>query len=75
MTEDLDYYPRSGSSWRGLNTLLRQLEQPYRGDRIAIADVAAANRDMAHLGCRTRYRSDGSPFMLKFGEQDPSRPS
>lgn len=72
MAEDLDYYPQAGSSWRGLNVVLRRLEQPTRADHIARSDVRSANRDMRHLGCRTRYRPDGSPFMLAPGEPDPA---
>src|ERR1700684_4116217 len=52
MGEDLDYVPRPGSSWSGLTTILRKLEQTDSSDRIASKDVAAANRDMRHLGCQ-----------------------
>ena len=72
MAEDLDYLPRPGSSWRGLEPILRNLERATGEDRIASWEVAAANRDMRHLGCRTRYRPDGRPFMLAPGEQDPT---
>jgi hypothetical protein len=71
MVEQLDYLPRPGTSWSGLGQMLRALEQST-GDRIARGDVAAANRDMRHLGCRTRYRADGSAFMLAPGEPDPT---
>ncbi|MDB5719679.1 MAG: hypothetical protein JWP15_297 [Alphaproteobacteria bacterium] len=74
MAEDLDYLPRPGTSWRGLSTMLRELEEAA-GDRIPRADVGSANRDMRHLGCRTRYRPDGTPFMLAPGDQDPTAPS
>ena len=70
MTEDLDYLPKPASSWRGLGNMLRTLERST-GDRIARGDVALANRDMRQLGCRTRYRPDGTPFLLAAGERDP----
>ena len=70
MTEELDYLPRPAASWRGLGDMLRTLERST-GDRIPRGDVALANRDMRHLGCRTRYRPDGSPFLLASGERDP----
>jgi hypothetical protein len=72
MAEDLDYYPRAGSSWRGLDMVLRRLTQAPSVDCIASSDVRSANRDMRHLGCRTRYRPDGTPFMLAPGDQDPA---
>jgi hypothetical protein len=71
MAEDLDYLPRPASNWRGLGNMLRELERST-GDRIPRGDVAMANRDMRHLGCRTRYRPDGSPFLLAAGERDPA---
>ena len=70
MTEDLDYLPKPASDWRGLGDMLRTLER-RTGDRIPSGDVALANRDMRQLGCRTRYRPDGSPFLLAAGERDP----
>ena len=72
MAEDLDYFPRAGSSWRGLDRVLRRLAQAPTTDRIARSDVRSANRDMRHLGCRTRYRPDGRPFMLAPGDRDPA---
>ena len=76
MAEELGLYPRTGESWQGLNRVLRKLEQqPRRRNRIPEEDVALANRDMHVLGCTTRYRPDGTPFMLAPGEQDPARPS
>jgi hypothetical protein len=74
MAEELEHYP--SGSWRGLSGVLSRLEQPpARADRIPPADVASANRDMHHFGCRTRYRPDGTPFLLAPGDQDPARPS
>jgi hypothetical protein len=70
MTEDLDYLPKPSTSWRGLGNMLRRLERST-GDRIPRGDVALANRDMQRLGCRTRYRADGTPFLLAAGERDP----
>ena len=70
MSEDLDYLPRRAASWRGLQPMLRRLERES-GDRIPRGDVALANRDMRHLGCRTRYRADGTPFLLAPGEAEP----
>jgi hypothetical protein len=67
MAEDLDYLPKPRASWRGLDPMLRKLEQST-GDRIPRHDVALANRDMRHLGCRTRYRADGTPFLLAPGD-------
>jgi hypothetical protein len=76
MTEELGLFLRKGESWRGLDRVLRKLEQPSRRrNRIPVEDVALANRDMHVLGCSTRYRPDGTPFMLAPGDQDPARPS
>jgi hypothetical protein len=74
MAEELEHYP--SGSWRGLSRVLSRLEQPpTRRDRIPRFDVPSANRDMHRLGCRTRYRPDGTPFLLSPGDQDPARPS
>lgn len=62
MNEDLDYFPRRGSSWHQLPHILRQLGGS--SDRIDPADVAAANADMARLELRTRYRPDGTPYQV-----------
>jgi hypothetical protein len=42
------------------------------GSRIDPADVELANRDMEHLGCRTRYRPDGTPFLLQTNAPGPA---
>lgn len=74
MAEELELYP--SGSWQGLNSVLSRLEQPPpRADRIPSADVTSANRDMRHFGCRTRYRPDGTPFLLSAGDPDPARPN
>ena len=70
MVEDLDYLPKPGASWRGLGTMLRTLERST-GDRIPRGDVALAINNMRRLGCRTRYRADGTPFLLGPGEPEP----
>jgi hypothetical protein len=70
MSERPDYVPRG--DWRGLGRILQDLERRtcIRPDpnRIAPADVDQANADMAMHGCRTRYRPDGSPYLLSDGE-------
>lgn len=66
MSDDIDYIPRLNSTWRRLPAILRELEAR---DRIAPADVEAANADMQRLGLRTRYRPDGAPYLIDIVER------
>jgi hypothetical protein len=68
MSDDYQYR-RPGASWSGLREILRQLEARPVVDP---SEVAAANMDMLRSGARTRYRPDGSAFLLSDGEEDPA---
>jgi len=66
VSEAPDYAPQPGRRWGPLGVMLSQLSRQLE-DRIDAADVDQANLDMKRLGCRTRYRPDGTPYQLDGG--------
>jgi hypothetical protein len=73
--DDPDYFPRPGSSWRGLNRILQEAAGDTDAhDRLDPSEVDEANALMRHIGARTRYRPDGSHYRLQPGEEDPAAP-